>query len=202
MTSDMSESELKERVQLIESMIFEGRRTTESWGWSFLFWGVAYYVAIGWTAWTHYGLAWLITMVSASLLMWAIVKSKTKKPEVKKPDTTVGRAIFSIWIAMGISMSVLLTAMGFSGRFNAQMFVAVVGAMLGTSNAASGMILRWKAQFACALVWWAAAAAACFATVDQSTVVFLVAIFFCQIVFGAYAMSCEARARRQGALHA
>ena len=48
MTGSMEEQELKDRLSLIESMIAEGRRTTESWGWSFVFWGVAYYVAIAW----------------------------------------------------------------------------------------------------------------------------------------------------------
>ena len=42
--------DLNERLNLIEAMIAEGRRKTESWGWTFLLWGVAYYVAIGWVA--------------------------------------------------------------------------------------------------------------------------------------------------------
>jgi hypothetical protein len=62
-------------------------------------------------------------------------------------------------------------------------------------------------QFACALVWWAASVAACFGSQQQCTVVFLAALFFCQIVFGIYAMICESRRRRlqfgnQGAAHA
>jgi len=38
--------------------------------------------------------------------------------------------------------------------------------------------------------------------VTQSTMVFLAAIFFCQIVFGIYGMIAEARERKQGANHA
>jgi DNA-binding HxlR family transcriptional regulator len=49
------------------------------------------------------------------------------------------------------------------------------------------------------MVWWAATVAACFGSDNQCTVVFLVAIFLCQIVFGIYGMVCEARERRQGA---
>jgi hypothetical protein len=74
--------------------------------------------------------------------------------------------------------------------------------MLGLANGASGMIIRWKAQIAAAIVWWAATVAACFGSDNQCTVVFLVAIFFCQIVFGIYGMVCEARMRRQEAAHA
>jgi len=202
MTEQLDNQELNERLKLIESMIAEGRRTTESWGWTFVFWGLAYYVAIGWTAWAHYPFAWLITMMGAWVLMALIIRLKAKARTEKKPDTTAGRAIYAIWMSMGISLAVLLMSMGFSGRFNPQMFVAIVAAMMGTTNAASGILLRWKAQIACAVIWWAAAVAACFSTADQSTVVFVVAIFFCQIVFGGVAMSREARAQRQGAIHA
>jgi hypothetical protein len=80
--------------------------------------------------------------------------------------------------------------------------VAIVAAMLGLANGASGMLLRWKAQIASAIVWWVATVAACFGSDEQCTVVFLVAIFFCQIVFGVYAMIFESRLRRLEADHA
>ena len=202
MTGSSEEMELKDRLSLIENMIAEGRRTTESWGWTFLFWGVAYYVAIAWTAWSHWPWAWLVTMAVASAVCWTYVWTQKKGQRERRPGTTVGRAIVSVWAAMGISMCLLLPALGFSGRLNQNIFVAVVAAMLGVANGASGMIIRWKAQIAAAIVWWAATVVACFGTEDQSTIVFLVAIFLCQIVFGGYAMSCEARARKQGVLHA
>jgi hypothetical protein len=202
MTSSNEEQELKDRLSLIESMIAEGRRTTGSWAWTWLFWGLAYYVAIAWTAWTHWSWAWLVTMVAAWLLSWAIIARRQKNQPERKPGTTIGRAIFSIWITMGISLSLLLPALGFTGRFNQHVFVAVVAAMMAVANGASGLIIRWKAQIATAVVWWVATVAACFGSDDQCTIVFLAAIFFCQIVFGVYAMTCEARMRRQGAAHA
>jgi hypothetical protein len=201
MTANAEELELKDRLNLIETMIAEGRRTTESWGWAFVLWGVAYYVAIAWTALTHWPWAWLVTMAGAWLLT-GIIRNKRKSMPMRGPKTTNSRAISTIWIAMGISLSVLLPALGFSGRFNQNIFVAVVAAMLGTVNGASGMIIRWKAQITAAAVWWVAAIAACFGSENQSTLVFLIAIFLCQIVFGGYAMICEARVRAQGAAHA
>jgi len=202
MTENAEEMELKDRLSLIESMIAEGRRTTESWGWTFVFWGVAYYIAIVWTAVYHWPWAWLVTMAGAWVVCMVIIQMKqTNQPE-HRPETTIGRAIFAIWISMGVSMSLLLPALGFSGRFNQHIFVAVVAAMLGVANGASGMIIRWKAQIATAIVWWAAAVAACFGSDEQCMVVFLVAIFLGQIVFGGYAMFWEARVRRQGAIHA
>ena len=72
----------------------------------------------------------------------------------------------------------------------------------GAANGASSMILKWKLQFACALVWWALTVYACFSRGKLLTIAFLIAIFFCQIVFGIYGMIMEARRRTQGAVHA
>ena len=99
-------------------------------------------------------------------------------------------------------MILLFPALGFSGHFNWHIFVAIVAAMMGVANGASGMLLRWKAQIASACVWWLATVAACFGSDNQCTLVFVAAIFFCQIVFGAYGMILESRERRQEAHHA
>jgi hypothetical protein len=202
MTASNEAQELKDRLSLIETMIAEGRRTTESWGWTFVFWGVAYYVAIGWTAYNQWPFAWLVTMMGAWLLCGAIIWSKQKKRAERRPGTTIGRAISSIWFALGVSMVLIFPALGFSGHFNFHIFVAIVAAMLGLVNGASGMLLRWKAQIATAFVWWAATVAACFGSDNQCNFVFVVAIFFCQIVFGVYGMIAEARERRKEATNA
>jgi len=198
MHTNPEELELKDRLNLIETMIAEGRRKTESWGWTFVLWGVAYYVAIAWASLGHSSLAWPVTMIAACVLMGILISLRAHKD----PETTLGRAMAAIWIAMGVSLFTLLFALGFSGRFEFHVFVAIVGAFLGCANAGSSIILKWKMQFACAVVWWACAVAACFGSENQVTGVFLVAIFFCQIVFGIYAMMCESRRRNLGATHA
>jgi hypothetical protein len=114
----------------------------------------------------------------------------------------MGRAISSIWIAMGISLFLLFMTLSMTHRNEVHLFVAVVSAILGTANATSGMILKWKMQIACGVVWWAASVAGCFGSASQSSIVFLVAIFLCQIVFGFYAMFCESQRRKLGAVHA
>ena len=200
--------ELAERLKLIESMMAEGRRSTSRWAWTIVLWGVAFYVAIAWSSgmfggpiWGQHYMAWPVTMIGTWVLSWGLATRMHKV--AKAPMTTVGRAIMSIWTAMGISMFALLLPLGLSGRADQQVCVAVVATLLGTANAASGMLLKWKAQIACAVVWWLASAASLFGTVTQSTIAFLAAIFFCQIVFGIYAMICESRERRrQGAANA
>ena len=146
-------------------------------------------------------MAWPVTMIGTWLLNWGLATRMAKSAKV--PMTTVKRAIISIWTAMGISMFALLLPLGLSGRADQQVCVAVVTTLLGTANAASGMLLKWKAQIACAMVWWLASAASLFGSVTQSSIAFLAAIFFCQIVFGIYAMILESREqRRQGAANA
>lgn len=200
MTPETNQQDLAERLSVIENMLAEGRRTTENWGWTFVLWGVAYYVAMAWATWGQSHWAWPVTMVAAAAITAIVASMKTSH----SPETTLGRAVGSIWMALGISMFLLFLALGISGKLtDVQIFVAVASGMLGMANATSALVLRWKVQFACAVVWWAAAVAACFGTQMQSVIVFLVAIFFCQIVFGIYGMLRGGRATtRSGAIHA
>jgi hypothetical protein len=199
MTGEMESKDLAERVRLIESMMAEGRRKCESWGWTFVLWGVAYYVAFFWSAWGHFDYAWPVTVVAAGILTALGFMRKDTAP-----NTTAGRAISSIWIATGLAMFILFDAMGFSGHMrDPRMFFAGAAAMLGLANAACGLTLKWKAEIACGLVWWVATVAAAFAPGDFPIYAFLGAIFFCQIVFGIYAMILESRRRKaNGAAHA
>ncbi len=200
MQDHTAEQELKDRLSLIEKMIAEGRRHTESWGWTFVLWGVVYYLAIAWSAWGHSVWAWPFTIL-IGVIVTVVVASLTAG---NHPGTTLGRAIGSIWIALGISMFLLFLALGVSGRLTDQhLFVAVISAILGMANGASALILRWRVQLACAVVWWAAAVATCFGSVAQSAIVFLIAIFLCQIVFGIYGVIAEAEQRKpRGSIHA
>ena len=200
MQEGTTEQELKDRLSLIESMIGEGRRSIETWGWTYVLWGVAYYFAIAWAEWGRSAWAWPVTALIAVIVTVVVASFKAGN----HPGTTLGRAIGSVWIALGISMFLLFPALGVSGRLTDQhLFVALMSAILGLANGASALILRWKVQFACAVVWWVVAVAVCFTTDGQSTILFLVAIFFCQIVFGAYSQIAEAQQRkRRGPIHA
>jgi hypothetical protein len=198
MSANAEEQELKDRLSLIESMIAEGRQSTGSWGWVFVLWGVAYYVAMAWATWGKSHLAWPVTMVGTAVLTCVLASLQTHG----HPETTIGRAISAVWTAAGISMFVLLLALGIQGLLEQQIFMGIVAAMLGTANATSSMILKWKLQFACTLVWWITSVVCVMGSGIQSTIALLVAIFLCQIVFGTYMMITEARRRRQVALHA
>ena len=204
MPEEMTSQDLKERLALIETMIAEGRKQTQSWGWTFLLWGIAYYVAIFWAAWGQslsilgrHTIAWPVTMISACAIT-AVLASRMPH----QPGTRIGHAIAFLWMGMGISLLLVSFALATSGRLEPHTFVAIVAAFLGFANGASGMILRWKAQIASAAVWWIASVVACFASMEQLTAVFLIAIFLCQIVFGIYGMVLESHRRSRSAAHA
>jgi hypothetical protein len=199
MPDHTTEQELKDRLNLIERMLAEGRRSTESWGWTFVLWGVVYYLAMAWSTWGHSAWAWPVTMLIAIVVTVVVASRKASN----HPDTTLGRAVSSIWIALGISLFLLFLALGLSGRLaDFHVFAAVISAVLGMANGASALILRWKVQFACAALWWVTAVATCFGTDTQSTIVFVVAIFLCQIVFGIYGMVAKGQQRDPSGIHA
>ncbi|MGC9157998.1 MAG: hypothetical protein ACP5FH_03320 [Terracidiphilus sp.] len=201
MNANSEDMELKDRLSLIETMIAEGRRSTGRHGWTFVLLGVAYYVAITWSRLAHYGMAWPITMAAAVLLM-VIIQRRQRIHAGRPPVTSMNRAIWSIWISMGISMFVLLDALGFSGRADWRAWAAVACTLIGAANGASSLALKWKLQFACAVVWWAAAVVGCYGTETQCSIAFLAAIFLCQIVFGGWLMIAESRDRRLEVEHA
>jgi hypothetical protein len=199
MTANAEELELKNRLSLIETMIAEGRRTTESWGKIFVVWGTAFYVAFAWFELGHSPWAWPVTMI----VTYALTRVINARWRGGKPRTTMGRSIGSIWKAMAISMFIFFPAIGLSGKtIDPSILVAMVATMLGISTAASSIILKWKLQFGCALIWWTVAIVSCFGTVRQSMIAFLAANFFCHITFGVYGFFCEARRKRQEANHA
>jgi len=99
-------------------------------------------------------------------------------------------------------MFILFPAIGVSGKtIDPSLLIAIVATMLGISTAASSIILKWELQFGCALAWWATAVVSCLGSVRQSMIAFLIANFFCHIVFGVYGFICEASRNRQGPVH-
>src|SRR6516225_12044996 len=89
MQDQTTAQDLKDRLALIETMIAEGRRTTESWGWTFVLWGMAFYVAIAWSTWGHSAWAWPATMAAAVVVTVMLVSIKAGHAA----ETTVGPAL-------------------------------------------------------------------------------------------------------------
>ena len=193
MAESTNRQELNDRLSLIETMIAEGRQSTQSWGWTFVLWGVAYYVAIAWAYWGNAAIAWPVTMITAGLITALVAMRRSSG----RPETKLGRSMASVWISLGVSLFIFGICAGVSGHTDQHVVIAVIAIMLGMANATSSLSLNWKSQFACAIIWWATAVVSLFGTVTQGSIGFLVAIFLCQIVFGVYMMIGEAREARQ-----
>jgi hypothetical protein len=200
MNQEMDNRDLRERLDLIETMIAEGRQITGNWGWAFVLWGVAYYVAFAWT-WSGWNpmLAWPVTMIAAGVVTGIVAGQRSRR----RPRKGMVRAVSSIWLVTGILLLVLMMSLAYSGRLDNHISLAVVGTMLALANGASSLVLKWKMQFTCALAWLGMAEVGCFGTITQGLIAFLAATFFCQIIFGIYAMITELRRREvPGAAHA
>lgn len=202
---EVNDVDVRERIVLIESMMAEGRNKTESWGWSFVLWGVAYYVATAWATLGHSNWAWPVTMVAAAAITAFV--PVVRKRERGVAETTMGRAIAAVWIGTGTTLFLVCLSLSISGHAEQHSFLTVIEGILGAANAISAIILRWRVQMLTAIVWWIAAVVTSFASLEHTGYIFLAAIFFCQIVFGVYMMigeaaSTRARAASAGAHHA
>lgn len=198
----MDEREIGERIALIETMMREGRRSTEYWGWNFLLWGIAYFVAVGWSSLLpHAGgplLAWPVTMTVAVVLTIVIARRRAGR----RPRTEKSRALQAMWTAMGWGIFLFAFPVAFSGHYQAQSFMAAIEVMLGIAHVASGAFLRWTVQSVVGALWWAAAVASCFVSGNSVGYIFLAATLVCNIGFGIYLMAREGRERAGEVQHA
>lgn len=191
MTDKLTAQDLANRIELIESMMREGRQTTGRWGWAFILWGAAYLAASAWSIYDPTGRPWAVLMPIATILTAAL----SRRARSKHPNSTHSRSIGALWSGAGITLLLVLFALSLSGHYQFHAFVAIIGGVLGMTNFVSSMILRWRAQLFCAFVWWGAALAGACLSEQVGGYCFLAATFLAQIVFGAYVMIAEGRSR-------
>jgi hypothetical protein len=193
------QTELVSRIDLIETMLREGRSTTEYWGWVFVLWGAAYLIAIGW-AYTSLmpQLAWPVTMIVAAILTSIVASRKAKR----KAKTPMGRAIGGMWVALGSSLFIFCFAASFSGHVEMHSYIAAVEILIGAANCASSIALRWRGQFLMALLWWGSAIATLFVPGTAIIPILIADALIGFLGFGLYLMYSERRDRRRRQQHA
>src|SRR5882757_3652755 len=135
----MNERDISERIALIESMMRAGRKSTEYWGWNFVLWGIAYFVAVAWSSFlanaAGRNLAWPVTMIFAVVLTIGIARRRMHN----QPRTEKSRGIQAIWTAVGSGIFVFAFPVAWSGHFQAQSFIAAIEVMLGIAHVGSGI---------------------------------------------------------------
>jgi hypothetical protein len=199
MTEQETQQELLTRFELVETMVKEGRRSTEYWGWTFVLWGTAYLIAIAWSYASHRpDIAWPVTMIAATIVT-IIVATKKKRA---KPQTPVSRAIGGIWTAVGTAIFIFCFAVGASGHFEIHSCIAAIEILLGVANCAISLVLRWRGQFFIALLWWISAVATCFVAMRLVMPILVFDTLVGFLGFGLYLMYSERRDRRLRVQHA
>lgn len=194
MTTEAND-ELLSRLTLMEQMVQDGRRTTTYYGSMFLLWGAGYVAAI---AWVYYlpkpVLAWPVVMTLTAIFSAILGAAKAKG----QPSTVKSRALGGIWAAVGVSIFLFAFGSGFSNAWsNPGVMIAGIEIFIGLAHAASSFTLRWKAQFAVSLIWWACGIASFYASPTMLLPILLVGTLIGNFGFGSYLMALEARDKRR-----
>jgi hypothetical protein len=187
----LDQGEVEDRLKLIETMMAEGRRTTERWGWVFLLWGLGPLIAMLWAArWPNAAWAWPVTLGACVIVNGVVVKLRKRGGEAR---TAAMRSIGAVWACTGVTVLLLGFGAVFAQTMDLRFLYVAVFALAAVAHGASSVILRWKAQFLAALVWWIASALALVAPEARLQEISVWGLLLGNVVFGAWLSYCEWR---------
>jgi hypothetical protein len=185
----LDQKEMLDRLKLIETMIAEGKRTTERWGWSFLLWGIGPLIAMLWAAqWQHADWAWPVTMGLCIIINGLVLKARKRRGESK---TTIMRSVGAIWTCVGATVLLLAFGAVWSGVVDFRYIFVALFALAAVAHGASSLILRWWPQFLAAVVWWLASGLAFVLPAARLQELAAMALLLGNIVFGTWLTYCE-----------
>lgn len=189
------DQELMARIELIERMVSQGRRSTEYWGWCFALWGTGQLAAIAWATFGgRPGLAWGVTMATCGIITGLVI---ARKKATQQTETLLSRSLGAIWLCFGVSISLLAFVGNPLGIFSERAFCAVFLALMGLTSVSSGIILRWPLQAVSGIVWWLASVVVMLDRSEKMVPWIMIAMIFVgEVVFGLYLMARERAARR------
>jgi len=178
------QSEVLDRLRLIEHMMAEGRRTTQRWGWMFLLWGIGPLVAMWWEyAWPGTVLAWPAVTLACILVNGAVIRARRRRGEARTPTMS---AVGAVWASAGVAVLVLALAAAWSRALELRALYIMFFALAAVAHTACALMLRWAAQFLAALVWWAAAWAAFILPAPQLRLLAAAALLAGNVAFGVW----------------
>ena len=195
MTTD-TRNDLVSRLDVMEQMVQEGRKSTQFYGWMFVLWGVGYVLAIGWVYLLPKPmLAWPVVMTLTALVGGVIAAKKRRGQALNSRS----RAVWATWVATGSAIFVFAFGSGTSthGWSNPQAMMAGIEVLLGLANVSSSLVLRWRVQMVVGLVWWVCGTASFYVSAEGLLPVLLAGTLICNFGFGLYLMYLEAQAARQ-----
>jgi len=181
------DQELLERIDLIERMVLEGRRTGQYWGWCFALWGTGQLVALGLSMLNWYPmLIWAVSMGTCGVVT-ALVSTRQRRAADKQ--TLLARSVLAVWISFGVSITLLSFVGNPAGIFSLRSYCTVFFVLMGFTNTASGMILRWPLQIGIGIAWWLAGVVTVFGPEKIIGWTLITMIFLGEVVFGLYLMA-------------
>jgi hypothetical protein len=197
-------AELLQRIELMESMIAEGRTATVGSGWIFMLWGVVCLLPFAWQilapnshfaskwAWpVCLGFGWVLTVAGL------VIQKRSGTPR-----SAGSRNVGAVWGVMGVAMGIYVMS-GILFHFSWQVsYLAAIMLLLGMAHGTSAAILRWPAQGVLALIYWAGVVATfCNPPGEWIAVIFAAETVIGGILFGLYAMMLERRERSSRVQH-
>ncbi len=150
--NETARDELLQRVELMETMIAEGRKSTARFGWIFVMWGLIYFAAMGWVVFLPFKeWAWPVS-VTVGILVGVIRFRRMRAMGIIGNDR--GRSVGVVWQAMCVAIILYVIAAGASGHGNQPAYYAAVFFFVGLAHGTSAGILRWGVQGLVAFIWW------------------------------------------------
>jgi len=190
-------ADLLQRLELMECMIAEGRKSTMRNGWIFVLWGLVDFAGMGWQYyWPHSPFtlrwAWPICLSVGAVITVAGKMLQKRRPSGSKNAQC--RSVEAVWAMMGVGMALYIgTAIAAHLSWETS-YMAAIMMMLGTAHGASAVILRWRAQGLVAAAWWAGGVGMlAFHTSQASCNIFLAEMCVGMVLFGLYVMQLERR---------
>ncbi|HEY4379911.1 MAG TPA: hypothetical protein VGN01_06160 [Acidobacteriaceae bacterium] len=198
-----SRDDLLQRIELMETMIAEGRQATARFGWIFVLWGL---VDIGGMAleMAHPGHIWNwpVALTIGMALQFAGLSLRKRVGRECRPNTQA-RAVSAIWGMMGATLVMYCFTAIFSHQANGRGYLAAIFMTIGLAHAASAIILRWPVQGGVAVLWWAGGITCFFVSGAWFLTIFGVEMVFGMVLFGLYGIYLDHRsAQRIDGAHA
>jgi len=186
--------DLLQRIELMEEMIAEGRRTTTRCGWIFVLWGLVDLAGIGWQ-WLQPSY-WVWPVVLAAGLVLMLLGRALQKPQPARCGNMQGRSIGAVWSMMGLATTLYVAAAMVRHLTWQYSYIAAIFMLVGLAHAISSVILGWRVQGVVAGLWWAGGIAMFFVRSSNDIyVIFPLEMFFGMVLFGLYAMMLDRRDR-------
>ena len=186
-------NELVERLDVIEKMIHEGRRSMERWGWAYVVWGTGHLLGVIASVMLpeeQAGRAWGILMSACGITMGlGFSRMSQKRRKELGVETHSNRALTGVWWAFSFVMIFLFLPHNVGVNTNA--WLGIFSTAYGGAFFASGYILKWNPMKANGFLWVATGFLMPYLSQSVALVLFGAAALIGEIGFGIYTMNHE-----------